>query len=169
MLPAAIGTTLFLLLNGNIGEKWALAQPKDEKRQRQLDSAVTAPIQAFVSAIDPNARPLSSDGRHLQLYNGYGLSEARRRLGSDIVLEKDPHGEGKGKRLYVREGAEARVTEALARELAGRRLRPTVLEDALERMVTAYEEQRPRIAAFGVSNAKQSRTKNLREDLLRRS
>ena len=170
MLPAAIGTTLFLLLNGNIGEEWALAQPKDVEKQRQLDSAVTTPIQEFVNAVDPSTQPPESDRRHLQLYNGYGLSEARRRLGSDIVLEKDPDdSEGKGKRLYIREGSEGRVTEALVREVSSRHLSPMVLQDAWDRMLAAYEEQRPRIAAFGVSNARQARTRQLREDLLTKS
>ncbi len=169
MLPAAIGTTLFLLVNGNIGEEWALAQPKDAEKQRQLDSAVTAPIQEFVSAIDPGSRGPESDRRHLQLYNGYGLSEARRRLGSDIVLEKDPStGEGKGKRLYIRDGSEERITDALARELWARQVSPEILQEAIDRMLAVYEEQRPRIAAFGVSNAMQSRTRQLRESLLQR-
>lgn len=169
MLPAAIGTTLFLLVNGNIGEEWALAQPKDAKRQKQLDSAVTAPIQKFVNAIDPSDRDQDFESRHLQLYNGYGLSEARRRLGSDIVLEKDPRdSEGKGKRLYIKEGSEGRIVDALARELASRRVRREKLMEALDQMLTAYEEQRPRIAAFGVSNARQSRITQLREDLLKK-
>ena len=164
MLPAAIGTVLFLLVNGNIGEEWALTQPKEPTDQKRLDEAVTAPIQAFVEGIGESGRS-SADRRHWQLYNGYGLSEARRRMGQDIVLERDPR-DPEAKRLYIAPGAELRTIGALARELRGRNIDAKRAGVALDRFMADYEEQRPRIAAYGVSNSRPSRTQRFRRALL---
>lgn len=167
MLPAAIATVLFLLVNGNLGPEAALAQPKTPDEQARLDAAVTAPIERFAQAIDSGQRGSGADPRHLQLYNGYGLSEARRRLGNDIVLERDPDDpESKSKRLYVAANAEARVIAALIKELAARKVAKEKVAAAFDQMVASYEEQRPQIAAFGVTNARPSRTQRLREELL---
>ena len=166
MLPAAIATVLFLLINGNVGPEWALVQPKDEETRDRLDAAVTIPVQKFAEGIAPRDRSSSTDRRHLQLYNGYGLSEARRRLGSDLVLERDPDSGGRSKRLYIEPGAEPRIIEALARELKARGVPQDDLALAFDEMIEAYEGQRPQIAAFGVTNARPSRTKQLRKELL---
>lgn len=166
MLPAAIGTVLFLLVNGNIGVEAALGQPRKADEQRRLDDAVTAPIEAFVREIEPSRRGSGADRRHLRLYNGYGLSEARRRMGQDIVLEREP-GEAESKRLYIAEGAEERVISALGREMRAREVDRDRALGALEAFLEVYEEERPRIAAFGVSNARPSRTKRFREALLK--
>ena len=72
MLPAAIATALFLLVNGNVGAEWALVQPKDEETRERLDAAVTLPVQKFAEGVAPD-RATTTDRRHLQLYNGYGL------------------------------------------------------------------------------------------------
>ena len=163
MLPAAVGTVLFLLVNGNVGADLALAQPKKPLDQERLDEAVIAPIQHFAMAMDASER---RSARHLQLYNGYALSEARRRLGGDVVLERDPANPGT-KRVYVADGAENRVIEALARDLQGRGVAPEIVAAAFDQLTAAYEEERPRIAAFGAANSKPSRTKQLRRELLR--
>lgn len=165
MLPAAIATALFLLVNGNVGAQWALVQPRDEETRERLDAAVTLPVQKFAEGVAPD-RATTTDRRHLQLYNGYGLSEARRRLGSDLILERDPDASERSKRLYVATGAEARVVKALARELRARKVGRDILASAFDEMIEAYEEQRPQIAAFGVTNAKPSRTKQIRRELL---
>jgi hypothetical protein len=165
MLPAAIGTVLFLLVNGNIGKEWALTQPKEPTDQKRLDEAVTVPIQAFVEGIGESGRS-SGDRRHLQLYNGYGLSEARRRMGQDIVLERDPVNP-EAKRLYIAPETELRTVAALARELRGRNVDSEHAGRALDRFMAVYEEQRPRISAYGVSNARPSRTQRFRRALLK--
>ena len=166
MLPAAIGTILFLLINGNLGPETALPQPKSAEKQARLDAAVTAPIERFAQAIDRGRKGSRADSRHLQLYNGYGLSEARRRLGNDIVLERDPQDSEGGKRLYIPAEAEARVVAAVAKELSARKVSKPELGNAFEQMTKAYEEQRPQIAAFGIANAKPSRNQRLRDELL---
>lgn len=166
MLPAAIATALFLLVNGNVGAKWALVQPKDEETRERLDAAVTLPVQKFAEGIAPRDRASTADRRHLQLYNGYGLSEARRRLGSDLVLERDPDSVGRSKRLYIEPGSEPRIVEALARELKTRGVSREDLTAAFDEMIEAYEGQRPQIAAFGVTNARPSWTKQIRKELL---
>lgn len=166
MLPAAIATALFLLVNGNVGAEWALVQPKDEETRERLDAAVTLPVQKFAEGIAPRDRASSADRRHLQLYNGYGLSEARRRLGSNLVLERDPDSEGRSKRLYIEPGTEPRIVEALARELKARGVAREDLASAFDQMIEAYEGQRPQIAAFGVTNARPSWTRQLRKELL---
>ena len=66
-----------------------------------------------------------------------------------------------------RAGAESRIIEALARELRARDVGRDNLAAAFDAMIDAYEEQRPQIAAFGVTNAKPSRTKQIHNDLLK--
>jgi hypothetical protein len=164
MLPAAIATVLLLLVNGNIGRDRAIAQPRDENDRRLLDEAVTAPLEAFARSIEAAKR---ADPRHWSLYNGYALSEARRRLGNDLVLEPVPD-RPDSKQLFIADDAEQRVLDIVARELRGRSLGHEQVAEAFDRMLVAYQEVRPRLAAYTSVHARTSRTRRLREAVLER-
>lgn len=162
MLPAAIATVLLLLFNGTIGRNHALVQPRSEEDRQRLDEALISPISAFARAIEASRR---ADARHWSLYNGYALSEARRRLGDALVLERataDPD----SKQIYIAENAEDAVVDTLGRELRSRGVGRPQLEHALDAMLTAFEAQRPRLVAYGSASAKTSHIRRLRHQLV---
>jgi hypothetical protein len=163
MLPAAIATVLLLLVNGNVGPERALDQPKEQRDQALLDAAVVEPIRAFADAIATSNR--ARDARHWRLYNGYALSEARRRLGSALVLERIPD-RVDDKRLYIAAGSEAHIVHALARELRERQIPREQIADAFDQLTRAYTQVRPRLAAFGAAFERPSHTSQLRGQLL---
>lgn len=150
MLPVAIAIPLLLVVNGNVGRENAMRQPKDVVDQETLDHALVAPVRRFAQAI--SGRPSSFSDRHLALYNGYALSEARRRLGDALRLDRidDASQHHARKALYIAEGKADTVLDFLGRELATRGVDAETLAAAFRELVEAYTEARPTLAAFGI-------------------
>jgi len=168
MLPVALGTILFLLINGNIGSDQALSQPKSDDDQQALDDAITKPILAFSAAFD-EARQSRRRDQHVRLYNGYALSEARRRLGDVIRLERSGEGPGKGARsVYISSEGREKAVAALAREISARELPRDRVEFALDSFISAYQETQPALAAFAISNGRPSTSRDIRNEILER-
>lgn len=158
MLPVAIAIPLLLIVNGNIGPTKAMRQPKELADQQALDQALVAPVRRFAEAI--SGKPSSFSDRHLALYNGYALSEARRRLGAALHLERadDPSQHHARKSLYIAEGRDEEVLDFLARELRARGVSPAKVEAAYQQLLEAYADARPTLAAFGIVHEDPSRT-----------
>jgi hypothetical protein len=161
MLPVSIATVLLLLVNGNVGSDQALVQPKESRDRALLDDAVTKPIEAFTMSIEGGG---NADRRHWSLYNGYPLSEARRRLGDDLILERVPT--QKVKRLFVAADAEQRVLEMLARELRARDVDAPRADSAFQDFIDAYQRVRPQLSAYSTVHARTSHSRRLRQMLL---
>jgi hypothetical protein len=167
MLPVAIAIPLLLTVNGNIGAEKAMRQPKDPADQDALDRAVTEPVRRFAEVISRKRHDFSD--RHLALYNGYALSEARRRLGDDLRLDRvDANGaqHHPRKALYIADGREDAVLGFLGRELKARGTSPDVAAAAVQELIDAYQRARPTLAAFGVVHEDPRHTDLVRDKLM---
>ncbi len=147
LLPQGVGLVLLLLLNGNVGPGRALPRPELAADLRAVDEAVAAITGAFADALVPSRpRRGRSDGAY-SLYGGYAMSEARRRLGSDLT--RDP--------VCLAAGSEDRTVARLADEL---RRHPRVDADrvdaAMAALVAAYERWRPVLASYGLAQGRTS-------------
>lgn len=167
MLPVAIAIPLLLALNGNVGASRAMRQPKAPSDQDALDRAVVAPVRRFAEAISGTSSEFSD--RHLALYNGYALSEARRRLGEDLRLDRVDASTSHHPRkaLYIADGREPDILAFLGRELRARGVDPATAMEAFGELVNAYEEVRPSLAAFGIVHETPSHTRTVTDHLLK--
>jgi hypothetical protein len=154
LLPPAVATILLLLLNRSTSPDRAITRPPDPSGRQHLDEALARPVLAFANTLAPGKRKLE----HISLYSGYPLTEARRRLSSQ--LSTDPAS------LFVRPNEEDEVIRFVARDLAKRRLPEATIATAFDRMVEAYRESASALAAFGVGYERPADTRRLRERLL---
>lgn len=167
MLPVAIAIPLLLIVNGNIGPAKAMRQPKELADQQALDHALVAPVRRFAEAISGKSSSFSD--RHLALYNGYALSEARRRLGGVLRLDRvedDPSQHHARKSLYIAEGHDEAVLAFLARELRAREVSAETVAEAYQQLLEAYAAARPTLAAFGVAHEDPAKTKAIGRQLV---
>ena len=168
MLPVAIAIPLLLVVNGNIGPARAMRQPKELADQQALDQALVPPVRRFAEVI--SGKPSSFSDRHLALYNGYALSEARRRLGTALRLDRvneDPSQHHARKSLYIADGQDDDVLTFLGRELRARELSSETVDEAYRQFVDAYATARPTLAAFGLAHEDPSRTQSIGRQLVR--
>jgi hypothetical protein len=156
MLPAAVGQVLFLLVNGNIGAERALHRPPQDGVRAEADAALADIAGAFEKALElPNGAQRS--GGAYSLYGGYGLTEARRRLGDDLTT--DP--------VYLADGSRERVLLRLGSELARRPgLEENTIEKAITRLVQAYSRRRPVLASYGLARGAPGTGKEITNMLL---
>lgn len=168
MLPVAMAIPLLLLQNGNIGFGRAMRQPKGLAEQQSLDEALATPVRRFAEALSGDGGEF--DDRHLALYNGYALSEARRRLGDDLRLDRIEADSGQQhhprKALYIAAGREDAVLAFLGRELRARGVSPEASGSAFDALVKAYGTIRPALSAFGVAYEDPARTPIIRQRLI---
>jgi len=167
LLPVAIAIPLLLIVNGNIGSDQAMRQPKDPADQDALDVALAAPIRRFAEELAGGGE--FSD-RHLALYNGYALSEARRRLGRALRLDRidpDPSQHHARKALYIAESQDADILRFLERELRSRGVSATDAKRAYGALVDAYRDARPTLAAFGIAHEDPARTAAVGQQLVK--
>lgn len=168
MLPVAIAIPLLLALNGSVGAGRAMRQPKDPRDQQALDEALITPVRRFAKAISDRSSEFSD--RHLALYNGYALSEARRRLGDDLRLDRVDTSSAQHhprKALYIAEGRESDVLDFLGRELRSRGLDQESVARAYDELQDAYLQVRPTLSAFGIVHDDPSHTRAVRNRLLK--
>jgi hypothetical protein len=147
LLAQGVGLVLLLLLNGNVGPARALPRPESSEDLRAVDDAVAAVTGAFADALSPSKPGRRRSAAAYSLYGGYAMSEARRRLGSDLTT--DP--------VYLAASSEDRVLDRLADEI---RRRPEVDENrlaaAMRAFVGAYERWRPVLAAHALAQGRTS-------------
>jgi hypothetical protein len=157
LLPQGIGLVLLLLLNGNVGPGRSLARPERDADRRAVDEAVAAVTGAFADALSPSRSVRGRSPSAYSLHGGYAISEARRRLASDLA--KDP--------VFLARGSEDRTVRRLAEEL---RRRPGVDADrvglAMDELAAAYRRWRPTLASYGLAQGRPSVADALRDRLV---
>ncbi len=156
LLPQGVGLILLLLLNGNVGADHPLARPSRSEDREVIDAAVASIVSAFAETLVPSRRGRTPDA--YSLYGGYAMTEARRRLGSDLT--KDP--------AYLVADSRTRVISRVADEVARRTSPPTEekLELAISALVRAYLRHRPDLAGYGLAQGSESDGRLLQRDVL---
>jgi hypothetical protein len=150
---SAIGWLLLLLINGSRSRETAIRRLDDPSEEQKLDQAVSRIVAAFADALSAGNR----DTRHFSLYQGYALTEARRRLPGALGTDGN----------YIVKGQENRVIDLVASELS----RPQRSHDigdvlnAFDHLVKAYQEERPRLAVLGVAHERRGETRQIRQRL----
>lgn len=155
LLPQAIGLVLLLAINGNFGTDRGLHRPETDRDRMAVDEAVASIVGAFADVLVPPTRPRTPGA--YSLYSGYAISEARRRLGSDLL--QDP--------VALEEGSRGRVLHRLAEELSRRGTSPETVEQAVSELLAQYERWRPRLAAYGLAQGRPSEAAAVRTELAR--
>lgn len=144
LLPQAIGQVLLLLLNGNFGAERGLKRPTEVEDQHAVDAAVAAMVSNFVDHVSKSSR--ERDPSAYSLYSGYAMSEARRRLGSDLTLNP----------VSLAEGSRDRVVGRLLEELARRGIPRDQVLRALDELIQEYENRRAELAVYGLAQGRPS-------------
>ena len=139
LLPQAIGQVLLLVLNGNFGRGRGLERPSRPADREAVDEAVAAMVSRFAEEISPSRRGRAKGA--YSLYSGYAMSEARRRLGTDLTT--DP--------ISLVAGSRARVLERLIDDLKRRGISRREALAALESLIEEYERWRPSLANYGLA------------------
>lgn len=150
LLPQAIGQVLLLLLNGNIGADRGLRRPKSPSDQRAVDEAVAAMVSDFAERISPSKRGRAAGA--YSLYSGYAMTEARRRLGSDLTLNP----------IAIAAGSRDRVIDRLITDLVRRGTSREDALDGLAALIAEYERRRPELALYGLAQGRPSDAAALR-------
>ncbi|WP_156697973.1 hypothetical protein [Nocardioides sp. Leaf285] len=151
LLPQAIGQILLLILNGNFGPEHALRRPSNPRDQAVVDDAVAQMVSEFAESLSPSKRGRTAGA--YSLYSGYAMTEARRRLGSDLA--ENP--------VYLAVGSRQRVTDRLVADLRRRKVSAGLARQALEALIERYEVLRPSLAQYGLAQGKPSDAVQLRE------
>lgn len=160
MLPVAAAFALLLLVNRSTSRERALDQKAEDPSQRAVIDAAFAPaLKAFAETLS-GERFKERDRRlgGLSLYQGYALTEARRRLGQRL--------RGEDGRLWIPESEEDAVLSFLARDLHRRADDDRILA-AFDQLVDHYRATMPRIANLEFAHERPAHTDRLRRELER--
>jgi len=156
MQAIAVGFVVALLVNRSTAPERALRVVDIDKPDDHVDGAVFAAAEAFAQRI--SGRNDRSQAQH-RLKGGYGVSEARRRLGEMLI--RDANG------VYVAPSRSDAVVALLAEDLA-RRTRLTVegLAYGFDDLVEAYRRSFVRMALKSPSHERAADTRALRAQVL---
>jgi hypothetical protein len=152
----SIGWLLFLLVNGSRSPDTALRlNDLSDLDQEKLEFAVRRIVASFSNALAPGNR----DDRHFGIYQGYALTEARRRL-PGAIGSGDP---------YILQGKEKAVIDLVSAELTRpqRSFNVTDIMQAYDSLVAAYREERPILAILELAHDRRAETRRIRELLER--
>lgn len=148
--PAALASVLLLLINRSNSEEKAI--PSDGGSV--LDQAIQLVHKSFILAIAPKSE---ASIEQLSFRSGYGVSEATRRLGPNVIAT--------GPRVFVRSGEERHATRFVANELRRRVRNTETAMRAFDALVAEYHKQRPILSAAGCAFERAPATLTLRESL----
>ncbi len=156
MQAIAVGFVIALLVNRSNSPQRALHITDADRAEGSVDAAVFAAADAFAQNI--SGRNERSAAQH-RLKGGYGVSEARRRLG-ELLHDR-------GGLLYVTPGRANDVVLFLARDLARRnRLNREVLQHGLHDLVETYRRTFAEMALTVRSHERPADTAALVDELL---
>lgn len=156
MQAIAVGFVLALLVNRSTAPERALQVVNIDKPDDHVDGAVFAAAEAF--ALRVSGRNDRSQAQY-RLKGGYGVSEARRRLGEMLVRD--------GNGVYVAPSRSDAVVTLLAEDLARRaRLTPEGLAFGFDDLVEAYRRSFVRMALKSPSHERAADTRALRVRVL---
>jgi len=160
MLPVAAAFALLLLVNRSTSPERALDQGLgDPSRRAAVDDAFAPALRAFAETL--TGEPLKErDSRlgGLSLYQGYALTEARRRLGHRLRVDDG--------RLWIPEPDADDVLAFLARDLRRRADADRVLA-AFDQLVEHYRATLPRVANLEFAHERPAHTDRLRREFER--
>lgn len=160
MLPTAIAIVLLLLVNRSLSPETAIKRVREPQAQAKVDSVIADVIGAFADALSGPSIRRNPD--QFSLWSGYPLTEARRRLPGQLVVD-----EKQGERVYVAGEREANVIEFLARDLARRRdVSEDELDAAYEALVAAYRRRLQDLSGLGSGFERVGKTDELRAKLV---
>jgi hypothetical protein len=161
-IPAA-GVVIALMVNGNDAPSTALMRFASDGPRELVDNAFFTTVNAFADILSPGRR----GNRSSTLISGWMLYEARRRLGSGLMVE-DFHGSRNG-RVWVPSEHQQETIEIIARDLT-RGHRPKVtsatFSHAFDALVEELRRQLPRLAGFGLSHEQPTETRRLRNSFI---
>lgn len=142
LLPPAVGIILLLLVNRSLSPDTAIRRVRDPHRQERIDEVVADVLEAFSDQLKTTKR--GRNRKHFSLWSGYPLTEARRRLGNQLVLDRD---EGL---VFIDRDSEMAVTDFVADDLARRRdVDRDDIERAFDALVASYRSRLDDLSALG--------------------
>lgn len=151
--PGSFGWVILLLINGSVDRSSALRLPSSEQQERQLAGVIMPIIDAFAEQLGRDSQS-SREGSRLR--SNWRVTQARALL-FDIVQREDRDGDAF---FWVEPEREAITT--LGRRLASRRgLDIDTLSQALGALVTAFDEARPSLSAFGAAHDRRAHTRHV--------
>jgi len=158
MLPVSAAFVLMLLINRSTSRERSLAQGGSDTDQRSvIDGAIAPALRAFAEVLTGEkfqGRDASLGG--LSVYQGYAVTEARRRLGSRLRLEEG--------RLWIPEEDEDSVLDFIARELKRRAPEERALA-AFDALVDNYRTALPAVANLQFAHERPANTAQIRRRL----
>ena len=153
-----LGLILWLLVNRCTSERRAVPVRSDDAQlRRKIDGALERPVQAFAGVIARGGGARSS--QPLAMDSGWQVTEAKRRLGSRLVI---------GRFVHVTEGCEDDVVGVLAHDLVRRKASVEKVEEALKAFQSAFHEAASSLAAVDLYHATSTETARVRHLLLDR-
>jgi hypothetical protein len=160
MLPPAIAIVLLLLVNRSLSPETAIRRVRDPRAQAKIDDVVADVLAAFADTLAGPSKRGRSRGQ-FSLWSGYPLTEARRRLAGQLILDGD---EGT---VYVKAANEDKVIDFVTRDLARRRdISEDDVEHAFQALVAAYRHRLEDLSRLGSGFERVGRTDALRERLV---
>ncbi len=159
-IPAA-GIVVALLVNRSTSRDRALIRFAADPERSVINKAFFSPVQAFADVLSPNRR--RSDISE-QLISGWMLYEARRRIGTAIVIDEGRDNEHDS--IWIEADSEALVVDLVARDLVrGHRTRvgPDLFVEAFDRLVHELRRASRALAGFGLAHERPRDTQRLRQ------
>jgi hypothetical protein len=161
LLPAGVGTIVFLLINRSTDVDRAIRRPNDQTQFQRVDEAIQMVVEAFAETLVPSVRGRGRRRDQYSLYGGYALTEARRRLGADTLVIDSTS------RIYLAGGSEQLASARVLWEVKRRPDGPKHFPRAFDELVAMYREVRPVLAANKMAHERPADTDALRATLLR--
>ena len=159
-IPAA-GIVVALLVNRSTSQERAMIRFTSNPERSVVNSAFFAPVQVFANVLAPNRRRSEISA---QLIHGWMLFEARRRIGTALVVN-DASDDRDGS-VWIKAESESYVIDTLARDLVrGHRTRVTVdlFARAFDSLVEELRRESKTLAGFGLAHERPRDTQRLRE------
>jgi hypothetical protein len=154
LLPPGLGVLVLLLVNRSTSAERAIVVPESgDPRGGSLGLAFSAIVSSFADAVAPSKR-----GRRVSLYSDYAITEARRRLPSQLSRD--------GSRLFIVDGREGDILDFVAGQLRRRKLSSDDVGFAFDRLVGSYRQHLPVFAQFGSAHERPAETSRIRRRLM---
>jgi hypothetical protein len=138
MHAAAAAMVLLLLVNGSTSPATAVRRLSKEEQPR-FDRSIARIIDAFASVARPSE---TRSPEEFRMYGGWHLSEARRRLPGQLVVD------GQG-RVYVPVDQVPQVIDFVVRDLKRSSIDQQQLLTAFDALVAAYRRELPVLTDLG--------------------
>jgi hypothetical protein len=137
MHPAAAALILLLLINGSVSPRTAVRRIRDKPTQQRFDASLARIVKAYTDAASPD-----NSAEDFRMWSGWHLTEARRRLPGQLILDDDGY-------LYIAPGREKDVETFLLADLRRSRVPPDRQLAAFDALVGAYRQALQQLTEMG--------------------